>query len=631
MKHKFRYVLFALWVMGMRVCAQVPREWLQALKQAEAKGEAGEFLWHHPPPDGLVVIHAWDASPYLHEDKAVGHMALQVEDCYLSVWPEKSGVRGARRRACGFALQSDLQDIQGPASLLVLQLPFATYDLLKEEMRAVFAGLQAGKQRFSIGKQQFIFPAALTLVQSGGDLSSEAEWSQMLLERAKHNFLAYLEQRVCAAAQIGSGTGAIVGAGVGIAAACTATAEGVSLGAAWGTLFCPGAGTAAGVIGGAMMGLCVAFVGSALGAGVGAGIGSLGLASDTCSYVYPEHPEAFLILHSYPRSRHTTNCTKSILNCLKVVPQLALIIEQHILAVDQQEQVFLQAHGRYSVGELYRHRQDPQKCFEVLTRELAIYPMDEESRDKMALIAACVSVREQVVASQAEAGCQLLVDGIQRIAFATNFNQALQDFQRDLEINLGRMNLIFADPSQLPGGVLRLLAWRLFEQGREIYLYSSLERDFGSPVGNQVRIRNVYSGKYMCPLGGICSSGNRIVQSHRVSGLSQLFWLVPAGIGQRFALLSAVNKKAVGVAVEGESCGAALSVLDTDFGEHQCFYFAPEGHGGGPHRLKIFSVVAGKPLYVEGGPQQQHSHNARIHLRERHAGESQQWTLENVK
>lgn len=626
----FQYLLL-IWIntFPFKAIAHDYNDWLFNLKSADKQGLSENFLIDNPPPDRLVVIYAWEASPHLVDDKPVGHMALQINNFYLSVWPEKDISQNSHRKASSFKLIDDVDEAKGQASILVLELSTEEYDQLEEEVVSILNQLEDEDSGFifSLGKQQFIIPvmsnhqikiplndlSQIPKSFDGPQLFSdlcrrETTKFILMITNTLKKMPLYMDPGEYTSIQVNGYAGGFLGAEFGS------------------TLF-PGVGT---VIGG--------IVGGAAGFTYGC-LKSPNFVRHVAvnkphvlNYKYPETPEGLTISHSSDCLSNELNCVHSVLGCLCRVPSLNGLVSSIASNKSQKEEIFIRCRGSYNTLEVLNKLRDHKSCMEALTKDLSVSPVDDSSRDKISLIASCVLKKGKEFEINHESICQLLALIIKNIAKSDDQLQALNNSITDLKVNTGRLNLLFATPAILPGGILRILSWKLFEQNRDIYLYSSYERNFGKPVGNKIRLRNLYSEKYICPRDGKPEPWNEMVQYDFENHDNRCFWLISGGIDGSFVLLNAVNKKALDVRHANNNKGTPLILFHTHFGQSECFQFEPVKTENGQNYVRIISCLGerDKVLDIEGGSNQL-GNGAKVHLWTKHEGDSQKWIIENVE
>ncbi|MFK7826120.1 MAG: RICIN domain-containing protein [Oligoflexales bacterium] len=103
------------------------------------------------------------------------------------------------------------------------------------------------------------------------------------------------------------------------------------------------------------------------------------------------------------------------------------------------------------------------------------------------------------------------------------------------------------------------------------YLYSSFERTFGKPVGNKVRIKNLNSGKYLCPHHGCCDPSRELVQYGFNNADDKIFKLVSSGVDDSYFILSDHNNLALDVKGASDKNGTPMVLWHAHFGDNQRF------------------------------------------------------------
>ena len=129
--------------------ADEKEDWIMGLKEAERLGDTTEFFIENYPPRGLVVVHAWDQSPFMEAQKLVGHMALQTYAHYLSVWPAED--ENNERFATNIDIDDDFVSM-GASNYLILEFSNEDFSKLEMKIRQQEGQLENNEKYFSVGQ-----------------------------------------------------------------------------------------------------------------------------------------------------------------------------------------------------------------------------------------------------------------------------------------------------------------------------------------------------------------------------------------------------------------------------------------------------------------------------------------------
>ena len=426
-------------------------------------------------PRGYFVIHAWGPSPFVVDERSVGHMALQVDDQYVSIWPTEDD-----RTAENHRFAQDLQEL-GPSQFLVLKVSDIAWELLRLQVKKFLEAVEKKAYQFHVGDMSIRFPIgngeSITL-SSYQDSSYKAESSTNNLEEHLEKKFQNVGMRIREnlnsqghfGARVGAGTGSTVGAGVG---------------AALGTFIFPGVGTAA-----------VAAAGSALGSTVGAGVGALsGLVDmfsrkmrvnipeqqseeDSCKITYQANKRV-------PNSK-TICCVDAVESCLRPISDLYTTVQKN--AKKQQTmthdiQMSLQACFRPFDLWGAMSDSDMKKNIQGIIRkvQLSIIFHNENSKNAFQKAACCVIENGEEKVFAAGDAERLFFDTINQSAEGDDIVKNLLTVKEKVAINKGRAAILFADPYTLPHRSLQNLTYNLYHKQDRLYVTSSFELQFGAP------------------------------------------------------------------------------------------------------------------------------------------------------
>ncbi|MFK7873958.1 MAG: hypothetical protein AB8C84_12465 [Oligoflexales bacterium] len=478
-------------------------DWKDHLREAIQNDNELEFFQENDLtlPSGVVIVHSWNASPIKEDESTVGHLSLQISDLYISVWPEDSDDPYSPIRLSSF--HEDFE-VMGTSQYLILQLQEDEYNLVYQEAENTMMNFMENQDdyAFTIGSFEIKTPhgdpknseymtvsASLSSGESAFSIRNKSSL-QHIVDAAKEQFAEKLNFKKYVGRVAGGCSGFAAGAAAcGVAESFVGGIGSLMLGSA-----AAGPIALAAVIGG----VAIAGIGTTAGHFIAKGVTCI--SKQNFEYPVGEGHRPLEVCYRMPTfnekisdGRRAVCCKTSVYSVLKQSQELTKYID----ATDKEScslraDLYLNLYGSVTeLREALQKSDDPDRVISDFIRERGnIRTRNSKSDVVLNKITSCLSKNNQKDIKDIIK--EVLVS---LIAAQSGDFKKFENILDDLELNKGKLSILLANPSILPGSSLQNLGASLSESTN--YVASSFEKDLGAPVTTKIQFKELLEDKYL--------------------------------------------------------------------------------------------------------------------------------------